>query len=161
MSASKPSETIVASQWFANRDAGADLGVRGASLVRLHCVLEARGELDVGEVGREVPFPPQRFFVISGVPDEHIRGEHAHREQRQFLVCLAGSVTADVDDGSRRRSVILDCPRVGVSMQSMVWGAQHHYSRDAVLLVLASAPYDAADYIREYGEFLALPGRGR
>jgi len=37
---------------------------------------------------------------------------------------------------------------------------QYKYSRDAVLLVLASGLYDAADYIRDYGEFLALKQRG-
>jgi hypothetical protein len=42
----------------------------------------------------------------------------------------------------------------------MVWGAQHHYSRDAVLLVLASRAYDAADYVREYDRFLELRRRG-
>ena len=38
-------------------------------------------------------------------------------------------------------------------MQPMVWGAQHRYSADCVLMVLASHEYDAADYIREYAEF--------
>ena len=40
----------------------------------------------------------------------------------------------------------------------MVWGVQYKHTPDAVLLVLASAPYDAADYIREYGEFARLAG---
>jgi hypothetical protein len=43
----------------------------------------------------------------------------------------------------------------------MVWGAQHHYSRDAVLLVLASREYDAADYVRDYARFLELKGAAR
>ena len=38
----------------------------------------------------------------------------------------------------------------------MVWGTQYRYSTDAVLLVFASEPYDSADYIREYSEFLEL-----
>ena len=37
----------------------------------------------------------------------------------------------------------------------MIWGTQWRYTRDAVLLVLASHPYDAGDYIRDYEEFLA------
>jgi len=37
----------------------------------------------------------------------------------------------------------------------MVWGVQHRYSPDAVLLVLASDPYDAADYIRDHAQFVA------
>ena len=137
---------------------GAQPLVEGARLVRLHAVEEARGLLTVGEVGRQVPFPPRRYFVISRVPDENIRGEHAHRALHQFLVCLAGSVVAEVDDGRNRRAILLDTPRVGLHMAPMVWGAQHHYSRDAVLLVLASHEYDAADYVREYESFLRLRG---
>jgi hypothetical protein len=38
----------------------------------------------------------------------------------------------------------------------MTWGSQYDYSPDAVLLVFASHFYDAADYIRNYDEFLAL-----
>ena len=148
-------DALVASRWHAEAGATADLGVRGASLVRLHCVVDARGELDVGELERGLAFTPRRFFVISRVPGKDIRGEHAHRQLRQMLVCLAGSVLAEVDDGERRRAVLLDSPRVGLAVEPMVWGAQSQYSRDAVLLVLASHEYDPADYIREYDAFLA------
>ena len=37
----------------------------------------------------------------------------------------------------------------------MIWAVQYQYSADALLLVFASDPYDAADYIRDYDEFLA------
>ena len=38
----------------------------------------------------------------------------------------------------------------------MTWGVQYGYSRETVLLVVASEPYDASDYVRDYGEFLRL-----
>ena len=119
-------DPIVAGEWFADPKADAGLGVRGAALVRLRSVIEARGNLTAGELGRELPFAPRRLFVISRVPDEHIRGEHAHRSLHQLLVCLAGSVVAEVDDGKRRRAVVLDCPQVGLHISPMVWGVQHH-----------------------------------
>jgi hypothetical protein len=37
----------------------------------------------------------------------------------------------------------------------MTWGVQYNFSRDAVLQVLASDPYDAEDYINCYSDFLA------
>ena len=153
-------EPIVASRWYADARAGGDLGVRGASLARLHSVVDARGELIVGELGRELAFTPRRFFLISRVPGKDIRGEHAHRELRQFLVCLAGSVLAEVDDGERRRAVVLDSPRVGLAVEPKVWDAQSQYSADAMLLVVASSEYDPADYIREYDAFLAAVRAG-
>lgn len=147
-------------EWHAD-PASQPLGAGSARLVRLHAVQEARGLLTVGEAARHVPFDVRRFFVISAVPDENMRGEHAHRKLHQFLVCLTGRVTAEVDDGRSRAAVVLDTPRVGLYMPPMTWGAQHHYSSDAVLLVLASHEYDAADYVREYPRFLELAGAAR
>ena len=146
---------LSAKRWFADPAASPELGVRGARLVRQHAVFEARGTLTVGEMGKGLPFVPRRYFVISSVPHEDIRGEHAHRELHQFLLCLAGSVVVEADDGENRCTVVLDCPQVGIHLAPMVWGGQHHYTSDAVLLVLASSEYDPADYIREYGEFAA------
>lgn len=41
-------------------------------------------------------------------------------------------------------------------MSPMVWGVQYKFDLDTVLLVFASHPYDASDYIRDYEEFLAM-----
>ena len=37
----------------------------------------------------------------------------------------------------------------------MIWSTQYAFTRDAVLLVLASERYDSSDYIRDYNEFQA------
>jgi UDP-2-acetamido-3-amino-2,3-dideoxy-glucuronate N-acetyltransferase len=63
-------------------------------------------------------------------------------------------VSCLIDDGSVREEVRLDSPDLGLHIPPMIWGTQWRYTRDAVLLVLASHPYDADDYIREYEEFL-------
>ncbi len=97
----------------------------------------------------------------AGVPSRETRGEHAHRACHQFLVCTSGQVSAVVDDGRHRSEVCLDNPRTGLYVPPMVWGTQYNYSPDAVLLVFASEPYDAADYVRDYREFRRLAGRAR
>jgi len=51
--------------------------------------------------------------------------------------------------------VTLNRPNMGVFMPEMIWGTQYRYSPDAVLLVFASRPYEADDYLRTYDEFLA------
>jgi hypothetical protein len=107
----------------------------------------------------ELPFVPQRVFTVLDVPSELIRGSHAHRECEQFLVCLSGGLSCLVDDGTARDEVRLESPDKGLHLPSMIWGTQYKYSRDAVLLVLASLTYDAGDYIRDYDEFLELVGR--
>jgi UDP-2-acetamido-3-amino-2,3-dideoxy-glucuronate N-acetyltransferase len=133
-------------------------GVGGVELRPLTRAIDMRGSLAAAEFGRELPFAPQRCFLVYAVPSAEVRGEHAHRRCAQFLVCVHGQVTAMVDDGRRRAEYRLDRPDAGLYIPPMVWGTQYRYSADAVLLVLASHAYDAGDYIRDYAEFLALAG---
>jgi acetyltransferase-like isoleucine patch superfamily enzyme len=140
----------------ADKDEARPPKVRGVKLVQLVEAVDMRGSLRAGEVGTHVPFIPMRLFTVSGVSSEEVRGEHAHRECEQFLVCINGSVNAIVDDGTNREEYILNKPDIGLYMPAMTWGTQYKYSADSILLVLASHGYENADYIRDYGDFMAL-----
>jgi len=129
--------------------------VAGVTLHRLKLVKDMRGSLSVAEYSRDIPFTPQRYFLVFDVPSAEVRGEHAHYVCHQFLVCAKGQVAVVADDGVRREEYRLDSPDVGVYLPPMVWGIQYRYSADAVLLVFASHAYDPNDYIRDYDEFLA------
>jgi len=134
----------------------AESAVAGVSLHRLNKAVDLRGSLVAGETNDQIPFAPARFFVVYDVPRLEARGAHAHHECEQFLVCLTGSVRAIVDDGTNREEYLLDSPDVALYMPPMIWGTQYRYSHDAVLLVLASRPYESTDYIRDYNEFLGI-----
>jgi hypothetical protein len=130
------------------------LGVGGAEIYLMRSITDCRGSLAVGEVPSELPFLPKRFFLVYGVPSIELRGEHAHKECEQYLMCIHGSCRVMVDDGTNRCEAILDRPDLGIYMPSMIWGTQYRYSQNAVLLVFASHSYDPNDYIRTYDEFL-------
>lgn len=131
------------------------LEVGESALYLMRRITDARGALTVGEVPSEVPFTPARFFAVFGVLSMELRGEHAHKRCQQFLICLHGSCRVLLDDGEHRCEVTLDRPDMGVFMPEMIWGTQYRYSPDAVLLVFASRPYEADDYLRTYDEFLS------
>jgi len=130
--------------------------VEGVIFQRLPLVDDPRGLLSFAEVARHVPFAVKRYFLVFQVPSEELRGEHAHRAQHQFLVCVHGRCAIVADDGIHRQEFILDAPNLAIYLPPMTWAVQYNYSRDAVLLALCSGEYDAADYIRDYAEFLAL-----
>lgn len=132
------------------------LPVDGVTVYRLPFVRDLRGSLAVGELGKQLPFEPKRFFLVHDVPSRHVRGEHAHRKLHQFLVCVKGELSLVFDDGSRRQELRLRGPEVGVHLPPMVWGVQYRFSPDAVLLVFASDTYDPDDYVRDYEEYLRL-----
>jgi UDP-2-acetamido-3-amino-2,3-dideoxy-glucuronate N-acetyltransferase len=132
--------------------------VAGVEMRQLTKATDLRGSLVAAEFSDDLPFVPARFFVVFDVPTKDIRGSHAHRTCAQFLVCLKGSVRALVDDGTDRQDFMLNRPDQGLLIPPMVWGSQYQYSADAVLLVLASRPYEDADYIRDYEHFLTELG---
>jgi acetyltransferase-like isoleucine patch superfamily enzyme/dTDP-4-dehydrorhamnose 3,5-epimerase-like enzyme len=130
--------------------------VAGVTIHQMTLVEDLRGRLAAGEFPHQVPFQPQRFFLVFDVPGKDVRGEHAHRRCHQFLVCVRGQVSVVVDDGRHAAEIELQAPDVGLYVPPLVWAVQYKYSANALLLVLASDPYDAADYIRDYDEFLSL-----
>jgi acetyltransferase-like isoleucine patch superfamily enzyme/dTDP-4-dehydrorhamnose 3,5-epimerase-like enzyme len=130
----------------------------GAVIVPLVTHLDLRGALAVAEATQHVPFIPRRVFFVSEVPGREVRGEHAHRRCRQFLVCAHGSLSVIVDDGRQRKEVLLESPAIGLYLPQLVWSVQYRFSPDATLAVLASDPYDPDDYIRDYEEFLGMVG---
>jgi dTDP-4-dehydrorhamnose 3,5-epimerase-like enzyme len=129
------------------------VGVGAAALYELPLVKDLRGNLSVGEFERSVPFRPRRYFLVFDVPSKEVRGEHAHKQCDQFLICVRGSCAVVVDDGAQRRQVTLDRPNLGLHIPAGIWGIQYKYSADAVLLVFASDHYDPDDYIRSYPQF--------
>lgn len=130
-----------------------DVGARSCFLERLPHFADMRGSLTALQADRGLPFAPARVFLVHGVPSHHVRGEHAHYRCEQFLVAAHGSLSVMVDDGERRAEVRLEDPSVGLYLAPMVWGVQYKFDRDTVLMVAASDPYDAEDYIRDYGAF--------
>lgn len=130
------------------------VGVGDVTVHHFPVINDIRGSLTVGEFDREIPFVPLRYFMVFDVPSRETRGEHAHRECHQFLICVRGSCAVLVDDGARRSEVVLDSPAIGIHLPPMTWGTQYKYTRDAVLLVFASHHYDNADYIRNYDAFV-------
>lgn len=131
------------------------VGVGDVTVHHFPVIADIRGSLTVGEFDREIPFVPHRYFMVFDVPSRETRGEHAHRECHQFLVCVRGTCAVVVDDGSKRSEILLDSPAKGLHLPPMIWGVQYRYTSDALLLVFASHHYDASDYIRSYTDFLA------
>jgi acetyltransferase-like isoleucine patch superfamily enzyme/dTDP-4-dehydrorhamnose 3,5-epimerase-like enzyme len=132
------------------------LTVTGAKLHRMPLIEDLRGAITFGEARQHLPFEPKRFFVVFKVPSQEVRGEHAHRELHEFLICLHGSCAVALDDGRSHDEVLLDTPTIGLHVPPGLWRVHYKYTPDAILLVLCSDIYKAGDYIRDYEQFLAF-----
>ncbi len=117
------------------------------------------GYISVNEDGKElVPFAVRRIFWTYYTPESIVRGRHAHHRTEQVLVAAAGriTVTTELPDG-RIETFRLEDPHTGLYVPAHAWHTMQ-YSHSAVQLVLASAPYDEADYIRDYARFRQVWG---
>jgi acetyltransferase-like isoleucine patch superfamily enzyme len=136
-----------------------ELPVANAKVYEFPEIFDLRGKLTFAENPGSLPFAPKRFFMVYEVPGKDVRGEHAHKELHQFLICVRGSCAVVLDDGQNRCEVALDRPTLGLHVPPMVWATQYKFTAEAILLVLASDIYKADDYIRNYDEYLELASK--
>lgn len=115
---------------------------------------DSRGQLIAIEEYDEIPFMIKRVYYIYDTNSDVTRGCHAHRTLKQLLVCVSGNCKIRLDDGKESQIVLLDKPNEGILICDTIWREMFDFSKDAVLLVLASDIYDEKDYIRDYQEFL-------
>ena len=96
---------------------------------------------------RALPFAPRRSFVIRDVPAGTARGGHAHARAHQLLVCLAGTVVVELRHAGEMRQVELSDPAQALLVMAGVWARQRYSGPEAVLMVMASEPYEADAYL--------------
>lgn len=113
-----------------------------------------RGQLIALEEYKDIPFRIKRVYYMYDTLEGVVRGKHAHKKLEQILVCIHGSCKIKLDNGFEQKVVPLEKPYEGLYVANNVWREMYDFSKDAVLLVLASELYDENDYIRDYDEFL-------
>ena len=114
---------------------------------------DERGNLTSIESRREVEFEIQRVYYLYDVPGGAERGGHAHRTLRQLIIAASGSFDVILDDGRKRTTVHLNRANSGLYLAPMIWREINNFSGGSVCLVLASAPYDELDYLRDYQDY--------
>lgn len=118
------------------------------------------GNLFIAEALKQVPFDIKRVYFINTLANpKAIRGKHAHRKLQQAIFCINGAFSLNLDDGQQKQRVVLNDPARGILLGPMLWHTMSSFSYDCVILVLASAGFDEADYIRSYDEFKMLAAK--
>jgi dTDP-4-dehydrorhamnose 3,5-epimerase-like enzyme len=129
-----------------------------AALIELPVVADPRGKLCFAESQRHVPFEIARVYYLYDVPAGAVRAGHAHLALHQLLLPLSGSFDVRLHDGRREEVFTLNRPNIGLHIGPMTWRELENFSSAAVCMVMASTPYDEADYIRDFATFLGRAG---
>lgn len=117
-----------------------------AHLIDLKTFTDKRGNLTVIE--KVIPFDIKRIFYIYGV-DASERGKHRHHKTVQAAICITGSCSIYNHDGKNEEIFDLEKPSQCLILEPHDWHKMYNFSKDAILMVLASEYFDKDDYIFE------------
>jgi len=117
-----------------------------AHLVNLKTFTDDRGNLTV--IDNILPFRIQRIFYIYGV-DSSERGGHRHHKTIQAAICIKGRCRIYNNDGEKEEVFQLNSPAKCLILQPRDWHKMYDFSKNAILMVLASESFDEGDYIFE------------
>jgi hypothetical protein len=125
-------------------------------LIILDSYSNPSGILTYFEGCEEFETPIRRPFWLRGVPDGHVRGVHAHKREKQVVICLKGRVDVTLDCLDKEKYLFeLDSPDKGLIVPPMTWSSFTFYE-NAILLVLSDQNFDEEDYIRDRGYYESM-----
>ena len=130
-------------------------------IINLPKFLDARGNLSFVEEDNHIPFKIRRTYWLYDVPGGECRGGHAYRENEEFIVALSGSFDVILDDGTEKKSFILNRSYYGLYVPKGLWREMENFSTNSLAMILSSTNYDANDYVRNYDEFLKMKRDGK
>jgi hypothetical protein len=115
---------------------------------------EEIGYISVAQAFSNIPFQIKRVYWIYQTPDVVERGNHAHKNAVQVLVCLKGKIKITLENKQRQVvEFMLDNPNQGLYIPNYYW-RKLNFFEEGICLSLSSSDYSEEDYIRDYQEFL-------
>lgn len=123
-------------------------------LIKFDIIGNSSGNLVSLEGQKNIPFEIKRVYYIWGASKNDIRGKHSHKNLEQIIICLSGECEFLLNNGSSTCTIKLNKPDEGLYLKSNIWREFYNFSKDCVLMILASNYYEEDDYIRNFSDFL-------
>ena len=115
-----------------------------AHMIDLKTFTDKRGNLTVIE--NVLPFQIKRVFYIYGVNDS-VRGGHRHHKTIQAAICIKGRCRIYNNNGKKEDEFYLNNPSKCLIIDPEDWHKMYDFSKNAILMVLASENFDEKDYV--------------
>ena len=111
------------------------------------------GKLSVIESSKDLPFNVRRVYYIYDVQSAVKRGFHAHKKLYQCFVVTHGTVTLNLEGLAGNFRFDLSAASDAILIPPGYWREMSNFTKDTVIMVLASEDYTEADYIHDYDTF--------
>ena len=82
----------------------------------------------------DLKFIPKRIFTISDVPKGTIRGNHAHYETEQLLICIRGKILVVLNDGKNKTETLIQEGEIK-HIGKMIWDYQKFLTGNEIMIV--------------------------
>lgn len=105
-----------------------------------------------------LPFIVKRVFITFHKEGE--RGSHAHIVTKQLLICVKGSVEVRAIGKNVNFELTLYAPDTALYIPPKTWLQLKNMTKDSIILVLASEPYEFEDYISNFDKFMSIINQG-
>jgi len=102
---------------------------------------------------KEIPFDVKRVFTVYNVPKDIIRGDHAHYQTKQYLICVKGMIKVILESGENETTETILKKGDSIFIDKLVWDSQQFLTDDDVMLVFANTEYNFEDYILDKNKF--------
>ena len=129
------------------------MNIDNIKLSKLQSFSDKGGIMTVVQSYSEIPYLITRVFSISAT--NCIRGNHAHKNCNQFIVCISGSIIITVDDGTSSKQFTLNSSSQGLHIPPGYWSFQEYRNSITTINVYCDLEYDESDYIRDYDSYLS------
>lgn len=106
------------------------------------------GKLVIAENKKQIPFLIKRFYLLFDTPVNTVRGRHAHKKTKLFLICLNGKCQISIFRKSKKIiKFSLSNKNKGAFINNMVFKEIKFMKKNTLLAVLASEKYNKNDYV--------------
>lgn len=129
-------------------------------IINLPKIIDLRGNLTFIEGNNHIPFEIKRVYLIYDVPGGEIRGSHAYKTLKEFIIALSGSFDVILNDGEKELKFSLNRSHYGLYIPKMYWRRIENFSTNSLALILASDFYKEDDYLRDHAKFLEMRKNG-
>ena len=115
--------------------------------------IDLRGNLSFLEELKDVPFEVKRVYWLYDVPEQQVRGGHAHKTSEQVIICIKGQIKVLLESKTgEQQEFFLDDPCQGLYIPPQWWGRMV-FEDQALMIGLASDEFNESDYIRNKANF--------
>lgn len=125
----------------------------GAAIIKVHNVLDDRGNLAFMQGSDDIPFDIKRVFWIYNIPEGKTRGCHSHRTCDEIVIPISGSFIMELDNGKTKSRILMNRPDEGILVPAGMWCKLSDFTQGTICLCVASQEYLPEGYIHDYEEY--------